>query len=338
MSRPIHIDIDPDELSDDSMSSSCSTLTISPTKVPVASRIRQVASDVIPFDYNDNTSLLSRTSLDSTESFSNQKNNKYFSLVIFTNIFLFFLFSLLDKRSVGTMNPNIEPLFFRTISNYPECADKRHEIWRLFTYSFVHGDFFHLFGNSIGLYVVAFTMDRFQSVFKLYVIYFLSVANGCFSFYLTDPYSVLIGASGGVYGLFGAHVANYLYNSDRMLDFELLTTRIFHIFFILCDIIPFFSFRAKNVAYQVHYFCTLLGFLSGLIIFKIRKLTSFKKYIRLGSLVVLCYVHALLLFNYIFNYPSIKSFNYFQFTNIKSCCYEKLINNNTCSIQEYNYI
>ena len=126
-------------------------------------------------------------------------------------------------------------------------------------------------------------MDRFQSVFKLYFIYFLSIANGCFSFYLTDPYSVLIGASGGVYGLFGAHIANYFYNGDRMFHFEILTTRIFYTFFLLCDIIPFFLVRAKKVAYQVHYFCTLFGFLTGLTIFKERRLTSFKKYIRLGS-------------------------------------------------------
>lgn len=337
MSRPIRIDIEPDDFSEDSMSS-CSTLTPSPTRVPIASRIRQVASDVLPFDYNDNSSLPSQASLDSTDSLTNQKNNKYFIFVIFTNIFLFFLFSLLNKRSVETINPYVEHLFFRSISNYPECADKRHELWRLFTYSFVHGDFFHLFGNSLGLYVVAYTMDRFQSVFKLYFIYFLSIANGCFSFYLTDPYSVLIGASGGVYGLFGAHVANYFYNGDRMFDFEVLTTRLFYTFFLLCDIIPFFLVRAKKVAYQVHYFCTLFGFLTGLTIFKERRLTSFKKYIRLGSLIALCYLHALLLFNYIFNFPSIKGFNYFQFTNIKSCCYEKLINNNTCSIQEYNYI
>ena len=106
MSRPIRIDIEPDEFSEDSMSS-CSTLTPSPTRVPVASRIRQVASDVLPFDYNDNSSLPSQASLDSTDSLTNQKNNKYFIFIIFTNIFLFFLFSLLKKR-MGRKNRSIK--------------------------------------------------------------------------------------------------------------------------------------------------------------------------------------------------------------------------------------
>lgn len=330
MNRPIRINIESDDLSDSSddscssnySTSSYSTLTVSPTKIPVANRIRNVITDVIPYDYNDNLSLPTTYSDDnSTDEFIYKKACLSIS---FVNFFLFFVFILVNNQYIDSTSPNIEALFFRAISEYPKCKDLRYEIWRLFTYSFVHGNFLHLLGNTLGLFITLFSFFRFQPLNKILFVYFISVINGALSFFLTDPYSILIGSSGGVYGLFGSHIANFVYNHDSMMTSEILFIRIYNFCFIAIDLINYLFFYSKTVAYQVHWYSFLFGLASSLVLLKEKRPTLFKKNIRILGLIIFCYTNALLLFNYIFNYPPKTHFNFFKLNNIHSCCFEML--------------
>lgn len=329
--RPMRISIEPDDISDttispssSSYSSNCSSLSLSPV-IPIANRIRQIASNVLPFDtfhgIDDDLSL--PTYSDDSSVYEYSYCNKSCLLITFINFFLFFLYVIIDKNHVETLNPNVEKLFFRGFTEYPSCKDVRSEIWRLFTYSIVHNNLLHLFGNTLGLLISITMFYRFQKFTKILLVYFISIINGALSFYLTNPYSILIGSSGGVYGIFGSNIGNYIYNSDSMIQSEIIMSRIFILLFVIIDLFSFFVFYSKTVAYQVHYYSFCFGLLSGLVLYKTKKITKFKKTTRQVALILLCYFNSLLLFNYCFNNHPAKTFNYFEIEDVNSCCFEK---------------
>lgn len=77
------------------------------------------------------------------------------------------------------------------------------EIYRLLTCAFLHADIFHIFFNMYALYNIGKEIEKFYGRGKYLLIYLGSAIMGSlFSAVLTNNYSV--GASGAVFGLFGA--------------------------------------------------------------------------------------------------------------------------------------
>ena len=80
---------------------------------------------------------------------------------------------------------------------------KAGEYYRLITCSFLHIDIFHIAFNMYALYVVGSQLESFYGKTKFITIYFFSALMGSlFSCLFTDAVSA--GASGAVFGLFGA--------------------------------------------------------------------------------------------------------------------------------------
>lgn len=318
-----------------------SAMSYSPERrVPTANRISQignVVTDVIPFYTNEDNFTLPSYNTVSTYSTDSQDNMYYCSgiccFINFINLFLFVIFSLLDKTKLDSRNPNDMSWSFYAITPYPECKDVRNQVWRLISYSFVHGNIVHLLGNSIGIIVSTVGITRLQKFHSIIMVYFICIINGALSNYLTHPYLALIGASGGVYGVAGSNVAAIIYNYDSFYSQEIIYFYLFNFFFIMIDVISYHFMYSDNVAYQTHWYCYLFGILSGLIFYDCKTKTKIKNYIRFISLFVFCYLNSLLLFHYIFNYPSSVGFNYFKITKENSCCYDILhfesINNST---------
>ena len=310
-------------------------------RIPTANHITNISSyvaDVLPFEFNDANGdedeyedELEQLSLPFTDSTFTHSTNSYYNKRVYNtlcylincgNILLFFAFSLINNRKVNKMNPSNESFVFFAISPYPNCYDKRDEVWKLFSYSFVHADIMHLLANSLGIFISTTNLYKFQSVTLISLLYVVCVINGALSFYLTNPYDALLGASGGVYGLAGSNIANYIYNSDNMYSFEILFSYLFFILFGLVDICNFFMMYSDTIAYQVHWYCFLFGILFGFCIFQEKKKRKYKKYIRYIAIFMYCYLNSLMLYNYIFNFPSSHSFNYFKFIKEENCCYD----------------
>jgi membrane associated rhomboid family serine protease len=103
----------------------------------------------------------SRTNDDDIET----KDCTYFipSFIILINIITIFFYSygLIEMNNdniewnfstKSPVSPNTETFFFRAMNSYPECSSKKSELWRLFTYQFVHSgkvnSFIHSFITS----------------------------------------------------------------------------------------------------------------------------------------------------------------------------------------------
>lgn len=305
--------------------------------IPIASHITNVVSNAVPFLNNNNednwslpTSVSSNSDIHSINSlYFQRKYNSSCCCIFLFNSVIFFLFAVIDKNTVTDINPKYEQLYFYAISVYPYCTDHRNEIWRLFTYSFVHNGLGHLFGNMATLYMSTLILYKYQSIYRILFLYILTIINGAFSFYLTNPYRALIGASGGIYGLIGSMISNHILNVDNMYPEERLANFFIVGLFFILDIIFYTHMRDDNIAYQVHWYSFLFGILIGFITYEVKHKKKYKTFLRFLSIVIFCYLNSFLIYNYSFNFPPEYSFSYFKISKERNCCIESYYINNT---------
>jgi len=78
---------------------------------------------------------------------------------------------------------------------------------RLITSAFLHASLLHLGTNMITLYIVGAPLERVLRPVRYLIVYFLSALGGSlFSVWLSPEFSIGVGASGAIFGLFGALV------------------------------------------------------------------------------------------------------------------------------------
>lgn len=123
------------------------------------------------------------------------------SIILLINVIMFLLvvFSPLDRA---------QALFqYGAIHNYPGGPEAKTFI----TSIFLHGSFNHLLFNSFAIFVFAPPLERMLKPFKYALLYLLSgiagniVSEFFYSTVLGTRY-LSVGASGAVYGLFGAYL------------------------------------------------------------------------------------------------------------------------------------
>jgi membrane associated rhomboid family serine protease len=82
----------------------------------------------------------------------------------------------------------------------PEKVWNQYYIWQLFTYIFLHGDFFHILFNLFSLWMFGGELESYWGSRRfLFYFFFCGIGAGIFTV-LLSPYPV-IGASGAIYGI-----------------------------------------------------------------------------------------------------------------------------------------
>lgn len=129
------------------------------------------------------------------------------------------------------------------------------QMWRLFSYMFLHGSFGHLLSNVFMLYVLGMGCEHAFGRVKTLVIYLVAgFAGGVMSGLFTATVSV--GASGAIFGLAGALIATLhrnrhtFYIRDKRIGFVVLIWSLYTIGF------GFFSPEVDN-------WCHIGGFVAG---------------------------------------------------------------------------
>ncbi len=84
----------------------------------------------------------------------------------------------------------------------PSVADG--EWYRLLTSGFLHGSIFHIGFNMFALYFLGRILEPGIGTPRFLAVYFVSLLGGSFGALLLDPNALTVGASGAVYGIFGA--------------------------------------------------------------------------------------------------------------------------------------
>ncbi len=100
------------------------------------------------------------------------------------------------------------------------------QIWRWFTYQFVHAGFFHLLFNMIALYFFGPLMERWWGSRRFLAFYLLCGVSGAFLFmvlaYVPDLINVtertaLVGASGSIFGILVGCAVRYPHQRVMLL-------------------------------------------------------------------------------------------------------------------------
>ena len=101
------------------------------------------------------------------------------------------------------------------------------EWWRLLSAMFLHGGMTHLLMNMVSLYIVGRGVESYFSKSAYVALYLFSGLIGGLASLMVHPQSVGIGASGAIFGLFGALAGFFLahrkqiaaYSREFMKDF-----------------------------------------------------------------------------------------------------------------------
>nr|CAI5862693.1 unnamed protein product [Callosobruchus analis] len=87
---------------------------------------------------------------------------------------------------------------------------KRQEVWRFLTYMLVHIGYEHIFTNLIVQLVLGLPLEMVHRWQRVLLIYFAGVLAGSLAHSVVDPNIMLGGASGGVYSIMTAHIADVI--------------------------------------------------------------------------------------------------------------------------------
>lgn len=132
--------------------------------------------------------------------------------------------------------------------------------WQLFSAIFVHVNLVHLAGNMLFLLIFGFRAEELFSKTVYFFIYFASGLLGNLLSLLMPPLTVSAGASGAIFGLFGANVVYVGETFGRSV-----TSALIYAFFLLLIT------TGADVNFFAHFGGLAAGLLIGYVLAKRRK-------------------------------------------------------------------
>lgn len=146
-------------------------------------------------------------------------------------------------------------------------------IYPYITSMFMHGSLMHLCCNMISLYYIGLVLEPIFGSGKYTVVYFLSgiaggVAYAAWNLYMGVPASA-VGASGAVFGLFGAYGALLIREAKAkppIVFAEGITARLLPPYFSLL-VVNFIIGLSPGIAMEAHIGGFVVGFILGLVFY-----------------------------------------------------------------------
>jgi rhomboid protease GluP len=135
------------------------------------------------------------------------------------------------------------------------------EWWRAFTAAFLHGGILHIGFNMFALWQVGSIVEQLFGSWRMGLVYFVSLIGSGWAIYHFNYNEVTIGASGAIFGLFGALAAAGLRLGRVGRD---LVRGMLGI--ILINVI--IGFMVPNISQAGHLGGLVAGFLMGLAVYR----------------------------------------------------------------------
>ena len=91
------------------------------------------------------------------------------------------------------------------------------QYWRIFTAMFLHFSIAHIGLNMLSLFFIGPAVEAFYGKWRYLVIYLVSgLAGGILTFFISPPQTIAAGASGAIFGVFGALGIFYIVNRQAL--------------------------------------------------------------------------------------------------------------------------
>uniref|UniRef100_A0AC35G1E8 EF-hand domain-containing protein n=1 Tax=Panagrolaimus sp. PS1159 TaxID=55785 RepID=A0AC35G1E8_9BILA len=147
----------------------------------------------------------------------------------------------------------------------------KFEVWRYFTYVFTHNGYMHLIPNIIMQLLLGISLELVHKGLRIAAIYFIGAFTGALLFFCFDPTVYLVGASGGVYSLITAHLADVFLNWSEM-PFRWVRIVLFSVW-VIADFgfalySRFFACDTRKVAVMGHLGGAIAGLFLGILVLR----------------------------------------------------------------------
>ena len=135
------------------------------------------------------------------------------------------------------------------------------EWWRIVTAMFLHGGITHILFNAFSLFVFAPDLERFTGRGRFITIYFASgIAGNILTYIIHDYGYASVGASGAIFGVFGAFAALVYYTRNNFPQLK-------QVILPLVIISVIMTFLSSGVNAVAHLGGLATGFVLGLYFF-----------------------------------------------------------------------
>ena len=179
------------------------------------------------------------------------------TVLIITNILIFAYTSV-----VGGSFPQTNIRMLEQLGQYNRYVIVHGWYWQLFTSMFVHVDVIHLSLNMIFLLIFGFRAEELFSPEEFFTIYIASGLFGSFLTLLMPLNTISAGASGAIFGMFGACMI-YI---RKMVGGSIIGALIFSFYFLLL------SSTSPEINLFAHFGGLVAGLLIGYVLAKSRKI------------------------------------------------------------------
>jgi rhomboid protease GluP len=127
--------------------------------------------------------------------------------IIAINLFIYAILALLSQSL--DISPNV--LMNAGAQNTP-LIEATGQYWRIFTAMFLHFSILHVGLNMLSLFFIGRVVEIFYGKWRYLVIYLVSGIIGGIATFFLQPNAVAAGASGAIFGVFGALGVFYMAN------------------------------------------------------------------------------------------------------------------------------
>ncbi len=153
------------------------------------------------------------------------------------------------------------------------AIDRGGEWWRIITSGFLHYGVLHLAFNTFALYMLGRLLESAIGAPRFAGIYFASLFCGSFGALFLDPHAATVGASGAVFGVFGA---SFVVLRDR--GFDQVASQVG----LLIGVNLVFSFTVGSISVGGHLGGLAGGALLGALITRLDRATAAKQGVRIA--------------------------------------------------------
>uniref|UniRef100_A0A914EB71 rhomboid protease n=1 Tax=Acrobeloides nanus TaxID=290746 RepID=A0A914EB71_9BILA len=179
--------------------------------------------------------------------------------ITLVQIGIYLYYALPSKEGIDPLGP------VPVGSPYILAPHSKAEIWRYFTYMFIHAGYIHILSNAAVQLLLGIPLELVHKFWRIGLIYLLGVMSGALLFFVFERHTYLAGASGGVYALLSAHVANVIINWSEM-EFNWIRAIILSVFIIADISTAVYQRFIENAITKTSYISHLGGFIAGLLL------------------------------------------------------------------------
>ncbi|MED3662976.1 rhomboid family intramembrane serine protease [Ureibacillus terrenus] len=145
------------------------------------------------------------------------------------------------------------------------------EWWRVITSTFLHGGFFHILFNMFSLFLFGPELERIAGKLRFITIYLFSgIFGNVATFIIESPDYASVGASGSIYGIFGAYAALAYYTKNTIPQLNQIIMPIIVIGLIM-------TFLQPGINISAHIGGLITGFLFGLAYFSPKNILRWRR-------------------------------------------------------------